>query len=168
MYTEHVFAQMKEKDILRFNGPHGFFFLREDSQKPMVMVAGGTGFAPIKSIVEHAIAENCKRPITVYWGGRSRIDLYQLGQAESWSVAHANIRFVPVLAEPAADDAWTGRTGFVHQAVMADFPDLSGHQVYACGSPAMIAAAKRDFHDRCKLAESEFFADSFDFANDKG
>ena len=167
MYTEHVFAQMKEKDILRFNGPHGTFFLREDSQKPMVMVAGGTGFAPIKSIVEHAIAENCERPIAVYWGGRSRIDLYQLGLAESWATAHANIHFVPVLAEPAADDAWKGRTGLVHQAVMADFPDLSGHQVYACGSPAMIAAAKRDFHDGCKLPEAEFFADSFDFANDK-
>ena len=167
MYTKHMFTQMKEKDILRFNGPHGTFFLREDSQKPMVMVAGGTGFAPIKSIVEHAIAENCERPIAVYWGGRSRIDLYQLGLAESWATAHAKIHFVPVLAEPAADDAWRGRTGLVHQAVMADFPDLSGHQVYAYGSPAMIAAAKRDFHDGYKLPEAEFFADSFDFANDK-
>ncbi|MFA7292373.1 MAG: CDP-6-deoxy-delta-3,4-glucoseen reductase [Rhodocyclaceae bacterium] len=166
-FTEHVFAQMKEKDILRFNGPHGAFFLREESSKPMILVAGGTGFAPIKSVVEHAIAEKCARPITVYWGGRSRIDLYQLGLAETWAVAHTNIRFVPVLSEPAAADDWTGRTGFVHQAVMADFPDLSGHQVYACGSPAMIAAAKRDFHGGCKLPEAEFFADSFEFANDK-
>jgi CDP-4-dehydro-6-deoxyglucose reductase len=167
LFTEHVFSQMKEKDILRFNGPHGTFFLREDSKKPMVMVAGGTGFAPIKSVVEHAIAENCQRPITVYWGGRTRADLYHLSLAKGWATAHANIRFVPVLSEPTATDSWEGRTGLVHQAVMADFPDLSEHQVYACGAPAMIAAAKRDFSSGCKLPESEFFADSFEFANDK-
>lgn len=167
LFTEQVFAQMKEKDILRFNGPHGTFFLREDSKKPMVMVAGGTGFAPIKSVVEHAIAENCERSITVYWGGRTLVDLYQLSHAKNWAVAHANIRFIPVLSEPSAADGWSGRTGLVHQAVMADFPDLSTHQVYACGAPAMIAAAKRDFSGGCKLPESEFFADSFDFANDK-
>jgi CDP-4-dehydro-6-deoxyglucose reductase len=167
LFTEHVFSQMKEKDILRFNGPHGTFFLREESKKPMVMVAGGTGFAPIKSVVEHAIAENCQRQITVYWGSRTRADLYHLSLAEAWAAAHTNIRFVPVLSEPTATDSWEGRTGLVHHAVMADFPDLSGHQVYACGAPAMIAAAKRDFSSGCKLPESEFFADSFEFANDK-
>ena len=164
--TEQVFSQMKEKDILRINGPHGTFFLREDSSKPIVMIAGGTGFAPIKSVVEHAIAENCERPITVYWGGRRRVDLYAPAVPERWA-SQSNIRFVPVLSEPVAEDAWTGRSGFVHTAAMVDFPDLSAHQVYACGSPAMIAAAKRDFVDRCKLPENEFFADSFDFANDK-
>jgi len=166
-FTEHVFGQMKEKDILRFNGPHGSFFLREDSDRPMLMIAGGTGFAPIKSVVEHAIAEKSTRPIAIYWGGRRRVDLYALSLAEAWAAAHPNIRFVPVLSEPAADDGWQGRTGLVHEAAMADFPDLSGHQVYACGSPGMIAAVKRDFFGRCKLPESEFFADSFDFANDK-
>ena len=166
LFTEQVFSQMKEKDILRINGPHGTFFLREDSSKPIVMIAGGTGFAPIKSVVEHAIAENCERPITVYWGGRRRVDLYAPAVPERWA-SQSNIRFVPVLSEPVAEDAWTGRSGFVHTAAMVDFPDLSAHQVYACGSPAMIAAAKRDFVDRCKLREDEFFADSFDFANDK-
>ncbi len=166
-FTEHVFATMKEKDILRFNGPHGTFFLREESPKPMLMVAGGTGFAPIKSVVEHAIAEGSARPIIVYWGGRSVVDLYQREVAERWAAEHG-IRFVPVLSAPTADDGWPGRTGFVHAAVMADYPDLSGHQVYACGSPAMIAAAKRDFCGECKLPPEEFFADAFDFANDKG
>ena len=167
LFTEQVFSTMKEKDILRFNGPHGTFFLREDSPKPIVMIAGGTGFAPIKSVVEHAIAEHCERPITVYWGGRRRADLYAMAVPAQWATARPDIRFVPVLSEPAAADDWQGRSGFVHAAAMADFPDLSGHQVYACGSPAMIAAAKRDFIDRCKLPENEFFADSFDFANDK-
>ena len=166
-FTGHVFSQMKEKDILRFNGPHGGFFLREESTKPIVMIAGGTGFAPIKSVVEHAIAENCERPITVYWGGRRRTDLYALATAEAWVGRLPALRFIPVLSEPAAEDAWAGRRGLVHQAAMEDFPDLSAHQVYACGSPAMIAATKRDFVGGCKLPENEFFADSFDFANDK-
>lgn len=166
-FTGHVFSRMKEKDILRFNGPHGTFFLREESPKPVVMVAGGTGFAPIKAVVEHAIAEKCTRPITVYWGGRRPVDLYDLAVAESWPQRAPNVRFVPVLSDAEPEDAWQGRTGFVHRAALADFPDLSGYQVYACGSPAMIAAAKRDFADACKLPENEFFADSFDFANDK-
>lgn len=167
VFTGHVFSQMKTKDIVRFNGPHGSFFLREESDKPIVMIAGGTGFAPIKSIIEHAIAEQCRRPITLYWGGRRRVDLYALAQAESWAAGHDHIRFIPVLSEATAEDAWTGRSGLVHRAVMADFPDLSGHQVYACGAPAMIAAARRDLMAECRLAESEFFADAFDYANDK-
>jgi CDP-4-dehydro-6-deoxyglucose reductase len=157
---------MKERDILRFNGPHGSFFLREDSSKPILLIAGGTGFAPIKAVVEHAIAENCQRPMTIYWGGRQRVDLYLLQLAEQWASVHPHIRFVPVLAESAPGDDWKGRTGLVHAAAMADFPELSGHQVYVCGAPAMVTAARRDFISRCKLPEDEFFADSFDFSND--
>ena len=163
-FTEHVFSAMKERDILRFNGPHGSFFLREDSKKPMLLVAGGTGFAPIKAIVEHAIAENCGRPMDIYWGGRARPDLYLAQLAEQWASAHPHIRFVPVLAEPDAE--WEGRRGLVHQTALQDFPDLSGHQVYVCGAPGMVAAAKRDFLSRCKLPDDEFFSDSFEFAND--
>ncbi|MBW7902078.1 MAG: CDP-6-deoxy-delta-3,4-glucoseen reductase [Rhodocyclaceae bacterium] len=166
-FTAHVFSAMKEKDILRFNGPHGSFFLREESVKPMLMVAGGTGFAPIRSVVEHALAEGCTRPIVVYWGGRAAADLYQRAVAERWAAGYG-VGFVPVLSEPAAGDAWPGRTGLVHEAAMADFPDLSGHQAYVCGAPAMVAAARRDFCGRCGLPEEEFFADAFDFANDKG
>ena len=163
-FTEHVFTAMKERDLLRINGPYGSFFLREESAKPMLLVAGGTGFAPIKAIVEHAIAENCQRPMFIYWGAKARIDLYQNALPEAWAAQHANIRYVPVLSAPAAGDAWTGRTGFVHQAVLADFADLSGHQVYACGSPAMIDSAKRDFMAQ-GLPEEEFFADAFSFAS---
>ena len=162
-FTEQVFSTMKVRDILRFNGPHGSFYLREDSSKPIILLAGGTGFAPIKAIVEHAIAENCQRPIVIYWGAKARVDLYQHDLPQQWAAAHAGIRYVPVLSEPAADDAWQGRTGFVHLAVLEDFADLSGHQVYACGSPAMIDAARRDFAAR-GLPEEEFFADAFTFA----
>lgn len=165
-FTGQVFSSLQERDLLRFNGPHGGFYLREDSNKPMLLVAGGTGFAPIKAIVEHALAEGSNRPMTIYWGGRRRDDLYLQSLAEQWAREHAHIAFVPVLSDPPEGDDWQGRRGFVHAAAMADFPDLSGHQVYVCGSPAMVLAARRDFVGQCQLPEGEFFADSFDYASD--
>lgn len=163
LFTEQVFSTLKVRDILRFNGPHGSFYLREDSSKPMILLAGGTGFAPVKSIVEHAITKNITRPMFIYWGAKARVDLYQNALPEKWAAEQANIKYIPVLSEPAAGDEWTGRTGFVHQAVLADFPDLSGYQVYACGSPLMIEAAKRDFVAQ-GMPEEEFFADAFTFS----
>jgi len=167
-FTDHVFSTMRERDMLRFNGPHGCFFLDEESLKPVLLVAGGTGFAPIKAIVEHAIAEGSTRPMAIYWGGHGRVDLYQLSLAEKWALEHAHIDFVPVLSDRPENEIWRGRRGFVHAAAMTDFPDLSGHQVYVCGSPAMVLAARRDFVGQCRLPETEFFADSFEFANDAG
>ena len=164
VFTDQVFSSLKVRDILRINGPHGTFYLREESPKPMILLAGGTGFAPIKAIVEHAIAEKCARPMHLYWGARTRADLYQNALPEQWAAEHANVSYVPVLSEATAEDRWSGRTGFVHQAVMADFPDLSGHQVYACGAPAMVDAARRDFVKDCGLPEEEFFADAFTLA----
>lgn len=163
LFTEQVFSTMKVRDILRFNGPHGSFYLREDSSKPMILLAGGTGFAPVKSIVEHAIAKGITRPMFIYWGAKARVDLYQNALPEKWAADHAHLRYIPVLSEPAGGDEWAGRTGFVHQAVLADFPDLSGFQVYACGSPLMIEAAKRDFVAQ-GMPEEEFFADAFTFS----
>lgn len=159
-FSEHVFNRMKEKDILRFEGPLGTFFLREDSDKPVILLASGTGFAPIKAIVEHALHQGVARGMTLYWGGRRRADIYMNALAEQWQHGHG-IRYVPVLSEPGAEDAWTGRTGFVHRAVMEDFPDLSEHQVYACGAPAMVEAAHRDFTAQCGLPEDEFYSDAF-------
>ena len=155
-FTDHVFGKMKERDILRMEGPLGTFFLREDSAKPIVFVASGTGFAPIKSIIESALHKGVKRPMALYWGGRRPKDLYLDALAKSWG-----IRYVPVVSEALPEDRWTGRTGFVHRAVMEDFPDLSGHQVYACGVPVMVDSAKKDFTAKCGLPEDEFYADSF-------
>ena len=158
-FTDHVFGKMKERDILRLEGPLGTFFLREDSAKPIVFVASGTGFAPIKSIIEAARHKGVTRPMTLYWGGRRPKDLYLNALAESW--AGPQLRYVPVVSDALPQDGWGGRTGFVHRAVMEDFPDLSAHQVYACGVPVMVDAAKRDFVAHCRLPEDEFFADSF-------
>jgi CDP-4-dehydro-6-deoxyglucose reductase, E3 len=155
-FTDHVFGKLKERDILRFEGPLGTFFLREDSAKPIVFVASGTGFAPIKSVIEHALHKGITRPMTLYWGGRRPRDLYMDSLARQWPIT-----YVPVASDALAEDGWNGRTGFVHRAVMEDFPDLSAHQVYACGVPAMVDAAKRDFTGQCGLPEDEFYADSF-------
>jgi CDP-4-dehydro-6-deoxyglucose reductase, E3 len=158
-FTTHVFESMKEKEILRLEGPFGTFFLREDT-KPIVLVASGTGFAPIKSVIEEALHKGITRPVTIYWGGRRPKDLYMNALAEGWAAA-GKLRYVPVVSDALPEDGWRGRTGFVHRAVMEDFPDLSAHQVYACGVPIMVDSAKRDFIAQCRLPEEEFFADSF-------
>lgn len=167
VFTDHVFGAMKEKDILRMEGPFGSFQLREDSTLPIVLLASGTGFAPIKAIIEQMRAKGSTRDAVLYWGCRSRADLYLNGWAEQAALDMPNLRYVPVLSEPAETDAWAGRRGLVHEAVMADLPDLSGHQVYACGAPAMVDAAQRDFVARCGLPADAFFADAFTSAADK-
>jgi CDP-4-dehydro-6-deoxyglucose reductase len=159
LFTEQVFGTLKVRDLLRFEGPLGTFYLREESDKPIVMVASGTGFAPIKAICEYALDKKLARPITLYWGCRAKRDLYMLEAPAAWQ--GPSLKFIPVLSDPTPECRWTGRTGFVHRAVMEDFPDLSGHQVYACGAPVMVEAARRDFSDKCGLPPEEFYADSF-------
>lgn len=166
-FTDHVFGKMKERDILRFEAPLGTFFLREDSDKPIVFVASGTGFAPIKSILESAFARDIRRPMTLYWGGRRPRDLYLQELPAMWVAGRAHFRYVPVISDALPEDNWTGRSGFVHRAVMEDFADLSGHEVYACGVPVMVDAARRDFTTRCGLPENAFYADSFTTAADR-
>jgi CDP-4-dehydro-6-deoxyglucose reductase len=167
LFTDHVFGAMKEKEILRIEGPFGSFFLREDSDKPMVLLASGTGFAPIKAIVEHLEWKRSQRPALLYWGCRTRADLYLHAWAEAAAAHLPNLRYIPVLSEPRADDGWRGRTGLVHHAVMQDLPDLSRHQVYACGAPIMVESAQRDFVARCALPDDEFYADAFTSEADK-
>ncbi|TRZ93905.1 MAG: CDP-6-deoxy-delta-3,4-glucoseen reductase [Rhodocyclaceae bacterium] len=161
-FTGHVFDGMKEKDILRFQGPYGSFFLREESTKPVILLAGGTGFAPIKALVEHAIHNHIARPLEIYWGARNRAGLYLQQLPEQWAATHDRIRYIPVLSDATMQDAWPGRTGLVHRAVLEDHSDLSGYQVYACGAPAMIDAARAGFVAQGLLLE-EFFADAFTF-----
>jgi len=166
-FTNHVFQAMKERDILRFEGPLGTFFLREESDKPIVFVASGTGFAPIKSVIDAAFKKGVSRSMVLYWGGRRPKDLYLNELPERWAAEHPNFKYVPVISDALPEDRWTGRAGFVHRAVMQDFPDLSGHQVYACGVPIMVDSARRDFIAHCRLPENEFFADSFTTAADR-
>jgi CDP-4-dehydro-6-deoxyglucose reductase len=156
-FTQHVFSEMKERDILRIKGPLGTFFLREDSDKPIIFIASGTGFAPIKAIIEHALHLGIKRPMHFYWGVRKPSDLYMLDMAKDWE--RRGIKFTPVVS----DEPWAGRNGFVHQAVVEDYRDLSGHHVYACGAPVVVEAAHRDLTAQCKLPNESFFSDAFTF-----
>jgi CDP-4-dehydro-6-deoxyglucose reductase len=167
VFTDHVFGAMKDKEILRMEGPYGSFFLREESDKPIVLLASGTGLSPIKAIIEHMQVKDIRRPAVLYWGCRSRVDLYLHEWAEQAAQSMPNLRYVPVLSEPRPEDGWRGRTGLVHEAVMQDLPDLSGHQVYACGVPIMVESARRDFVARCALPDEEFYADAFTSERDK-
>jgi CDP-4-dehydro-6-deoxyglucose reductase len=160
-FSQYVFDEMKERTILRFEGPLGTFFLREDSDKPIVFVAGGTGFAPIKAIIEHAFHHDPGRPMVLYWGVRARKDLYLADLPAQWQRAHENFSYVPVLSDPLPTDGWTGRTGLVHQAVLDDFDRLDGYQVYACGAPAMTDIARQTFVAQKGLPEDEFYCDAF-------
>ena len=166
-FTDPVFTTMKEKDILRAEGPYGSFFLREDSDKPMVLLASGTGFAPIKALIEHMQHQDITRPATLYWGGRRPSDLYMNDWIEAQLARMPQLRYVPVISNATAEDAWTGRTGFVHQAVLQDHPDLSGFQVYACGAPIVVDSAQRDYVNLGGLPAEEFYADSFTSEADK-
>lgn len=160
-FTRHVFNEMKVRDILRFKGPLGTFFLREHSDKPIILIASGTGFAPVKAMVDHALHIGMKRPMHFYWGARKLADLYMLETVRQWE--SRSVKFTPVLSEPLPGDHWQGRTGLVHQAVLDDYSDLSGYEVYACGAPAMVASARRDFIALRGLPEDEFFSDVFAF-----
>jgi len=164
-FTDHVFGagdtQMKLREIQRVEGPFGSFFLREDSDKPIVFLASGTGFAPIKAIIERMIASGSTRKSVLYWGGRRPADLYMSAMAEQWAETLPWFSFVPVISDALPEDGWTGRGGFVHQAVLQDFADMSGVQVYACGAPVMVESARRDFAGQAGLPEDEFYADAF-------
>lgn len=162
-FTDWVFGQMKEKTILRIQAPLGTFTLDEDSPRPMIFMGGGTGFAPLKGQVEHALEVGIDRPMVLYWGVRSQRDLYMRELPEQWAAERDHFRFVPVLSEP--DAGWQGRTGWVHEAVLADIPDLSGHDLYMAGPPVMVSAARSAFLD-AGLPETQMHYDAFDYAAD--
>lgn len=160
-FSRYVFEELKERAILRFEGPLGTFYLREDSDKPFIFVAGGTGFAPIKAQIEHLFHHGDDRPMVLYWGARAPKDLYLHDLPQQWARDHPNFTYIPVLSDAVAEDNWQGRTGLVHQAVLDDFADLSGYEVYACGAPAMTDIAKQTFVEQRGLPEDEFYCDAF-------
>ncbi len=166
-FTDHVFSAMKEKEILRIEGPYGSFYLRDDSPKPMILLASGTGFAPIKAIIEHMQFMGITREARLYWGGRRPHDLYMDEWIKERLAEMPHLHYVPVVSDALPEDGWSGRTGFVHRAVLEDFPDLSSHQVYACGAPIVVDSARHDYVAQAGLPEEEFFADSFTSEADK-
>ena len=165
-FTDHVFGAMKEKEILRIEGPYGSFHLQE-SPKPIVLLASGTGFAPIKAIIEHMQFMGITREAVLYWGGRRPHDLYMNDWVQARCAEMPNLTYVPVVSDALPEDGWSGRTGFVHLAVLQDFADLSGHQVYACGAPIVVDSARKDYVEKAGLPSEEFYADAFTSEADK-
>ena len=164
-FSEKVFHELREKAVLRIRGPLGEFTLDEESSRPQILIAGGTGFAPIKGIIEHILAEGLHRPTWLYRGVRARRDLYLHELALEWERSHDWFHYTPVLSEPEAEDAWQGRTGLVHEAVLADFPEPCGYDIYAAGPPVMVQAARESLLAR-GLPEARFHCDAFEFSED--
>ncbi len=169
LFTDHVFSAMKPRELLKLEGPFGSFFIREDSSLPIIFLASGTGFAPVKAMLTHAFKMGVheKREMHLYWGGRTRKCLYMADLATQWAQQYEGFNFVPVVSNATAQCEWDGRSGYVHEAVLKDFGDLSGFQVYACGSPLVINAAHRDFVSKRGLLEENFFSDEFLTAADR-
>lgn len=160
-FAHYAQDSMPERAILRIEGPLGAFYLRENSARPVVMMAGGTGFAPIKAMLEQQFRAGLTRPIHLFWGARSRRDLYLHDLATDWARQHARLRYTPVLSEPDAD--WTGERGLVHKAVLRAHPDLTGHEIYMAGPPIMVHRGKQVFVE-AGLDADHLYYDSFDYA----
>lgn len=164
-FTAHVFADLKEKEMLRIEGPLGTFFLQEDSGRPALLVGGGTGFAPLKAMIEHALYIGLDKPLHLYWGGRTETDLYMLELARQWEREHPLVTFTPVVEDPLPENGWRGRNGLVTHAVVEDHTDLRDFEVYASGPPAMVEAAARLYVSH-GLPARHMHSDAFTFAHD--
>ncbi len=168
-FTGYVMDELHEKDILRIEGPHGSFFLHEETRRPLIFMAGGTGFAPIKGIIEHALAEGLTQPMHLYWGVREKKDLYLDELPQKWAKYLPHFHFVPVFSEPAADSDQSEnmRTGYVHDAVIEDFPEgMAEFDIYASGPPVMVHAGF-DAFKKHGLTEDRYFSDAFEFQTPK-
>lgn len=162
-FTDYVFDSMGDKALLRIEAPQGTFFLREDSERPWIFVGGGTGFAPLKGMIEHSLAKEESRPMHLFWGVRALRDLYLPELPKTWADKHENLSYTPVLSDPDEADKWQGETGWVHEAVVKAFPDLSAYDIYIGGPPVMVDAC-RDAFLAAGASMEHMFSDSFDYA----
>lgn len=164
-FTNQVFNELAVKDMLRLQGPFGSFFLRHDTHRPIILMAGGTGLAPIKAIIEQALAEGVSRPMHLFWGVQQKRDLYLDQYLSALVDRNPVLRYTPVLSEPAQHDAWQGETGWVHESVIRQYPNLSEYEVYASGPPIMVKSGQTAF-STCGLDQASYYSDSFEYSGD--
>lgn len=164
-FGDFVFDGLKEKTLMRIEAPLGSYFLREDSNRPIILMGGGTGFAPLKSMLEHAFYTGMDRSIHLFCGVRAKRDLYMDAMVQEWLALHPNLEYTAVLSQPSEEDNWQGETGFVHESVIKHYPDLSGYDVYLSGPPPMVKAGMDLFYEN-GLPETQIFSDSFEYSDD--
>ena len=164
-FGDYVFDGLKEKALMRIEGPLGSYFLREESNRPVLFIGGGTGFAPLKGMLEHAFYTGIERPIHLFCGVRSKRDLYMDAMVQEWLQQYTNLKYTAVLSDPLAADDWQGETGFVHESVIAHYPDLSDYDVYLSGPPPMVKAGMDAFYEKA-LPETQIYSDSFEYSDD--
>ena len=164
-FGDFVFDGLKEKDLMRIEGPLGSYFLREDSNRPIILMGGGTGFAPLKGMLEHVFHTDSERPIHLFCGVRSKRDLYMDEMVQQWLKLYTNLKYTAVLSEPMEEDDWRGETGFVHESVVKHYPDLSDFDVYLSGPPPMVKAGMDLFYEK-GLPETQIYSDSFEYSDD--
>lgn len=165
-FTGWVFDELKEREILRIEGPLGTFFIRHDTEdRPMILMGGGTGIAPLKSMIEDLIEHDSQRPLHLFWGVRTQDELYMRDQARQWADQYRHIQFTSALSEPVAGTGADSFEGFVHEAVLDQYPDLSPYDIYMSGPPLMIDSAREAFLAHAADKRRIFF-DSFEFGLD--
>ena len=164
-FGDFVFNGLKEKALLRIEGPLGSYFLREDSDRPIILMGGGTGFSPLKGMLEHAFHIGMDRPIHLFCGAREKRDLYMDEMVQQWLKKYSNLKYTAVLSDAAKQDNWQGETGFVHESVVKHYPDLSGFDVYLSGPPPMVKAGMDLFYES-GLPETQIYSDSFEYSDD--
>jgi len=164
-FGDYVFDGLKEKSLMRIEGPLGSYFLREESKRPIILMGGGTGFAPLKAMLEHAFYIGLDRPIHLFCGARAKNDLYMDEVVQPWLKQQSNLKYTAVLSDPEEQDDWQGETGFVHESVVRQYPDLSGFDVYLSGPPPMVKAGMDEFYKN-GLPETQIYSDSFEYSDD--
>ena len=162
-FTSRVFGSLKERDLLRFEGPFGAYILQSEADTPIIMVAGGTGFSPIKGLIESAMERNPEQSIHLFWGARDEQDLYLDGLVRQWLDTWPNLKYTPVLSD-SASASWQGESGFVHDAVCRTYDRFELFDVYASGPPIMIDCVRDSLLENGMQPE-RFYFDSFEFAN---
>lgn len=164
-FTQQLFDGTLTKSLLRIEGPLGQFWFRRESPRPALLIGGGTGYAPLRSMLHSLLEVGDRRQLFLYWGAQAALDLYEDAELRMLCAQHPNLSYVPVLSAPRADEQWQGRTGFVHAAALQDHPDLARFDVYASGPPAMVETIRHEFVQR-GLPPDQLFFDSFDYAPD--
>ncbi|MGE0775073.1 MAG: FAD-binding oxidoreductase, partial [Sphingomonadaceae bacterium] len=161
-FSDRVLNSLKRGSLLDIELPFGLFTWAENVSRPAILLATGTGFAPLKSMIRELIHQRISRPVHLFWGGEQEADIYDRALVEGWAKTLPWFSFTPVLANPEAN--WEGATGFVQDAVLAQYPDLLGHEVYACGNPIMIAHASKLLIEKGALSADAFYSDAFVFS----